>query len=390
MIDFDHNATTVLDSRVAEVMVQTLRRTDLGNPSSVHARGRAARDVVETARRAVAAAVGAEPLEVTFTGSGTEANSLALAGVVRALRRKDRPHGLLTSRLEHAAITTAAAALAGDGVPVHWIQPDEQGRIPPAAVAQALTQAPDVGLVSLMSANHELGNRYEVPGIVAAVREVRNDVLVHTDAVQALGKCEVDFAGWGVDLLSISAHKIHGPTGAGALVHRRHLTVEAAQFGHQERGRRGGTEATAVLAGFGLAATLARAEQAQRHARSHALRQRLLEGLESVGGHVIGDRQSHIGNTINVGFEGCDGELVCMNLDLEGVAVSTGSACSAGSIEPSTIVTALGVSQQRARQSVRFSLGPDNTEAEIDDVLRILPPVLERIRAAARRGAVVS
>jgi cysteine desulfurase len=144
------------------------------------------------------------------------------------------------------------------------------------------------------------------------------------------------------------------------------------------------------LAGFGLAATLARAEQAQRHARSLALRQRLLEGLESLGGHFIGAPQSHIGNTINVGFEGCDGELVCMNLDLEGVAVSTGSACSAGSIEPSTIVTALGVSPQRARQSVRFSLGPDNTEAEIDHVLRILPPVLERIREAAGRGAVVS
>jgi cysteine desulfurase len=391
MIDFDRNAMAPLAPGVAERMAQVLRRTDLGNPSSVHARGRAAREVVETARGQVATAVGAAPLEVTFTAGGTEADALAVLGTVGALRDAGRPHGVLTSPVEHPAVTAAVAALATGGVPTHAVRVDGHGRIDPEQVAEELARRPEVGLVSLMAANHELGNRYDIPAITRAVRAVRDDVVIHSDAVAAFGKIDVDFASWGVDLLSISSPKIGGPPGAGALVHRAFVRLRPLWFGHQERGRRGGTEATWLLAGFGEAAHLAATERAGRSARCHELLARLRRGVETLGGVVVGDPSDHVGTTINVGFPGCSGELVCIALDLEGFAVSTGAACSAGSVGPSPVLLALGLPVAQARRAIRISLGHDHDEHQIDALLAALPPILNRIRSAgAERGQEVS
>ncbi|MCA9709792.1 MAG: aminotransferase class V-fold PLP-dependent enzyme, partial [Myxococcales bacterium] len=219
--------------------------------------------------------------------------------------------------------------------------------------------------------------------LVAAIRAVRPEVVVHVDAVQALGKCSVSWSAWGVDLLSISAHKVGGPMGVGALVHARGRAVEPRQRGgQQERGRRGGTEAVGLVHGFGLAAELAAAEQASRFAHTHALRARLAEGLQARGARIHGDPERHTGNTLNVAWAGCSGELVMMALDLQGFAVSTGAACSAGLAEPSPVLLALGQAPDRAREAVRLSLHHTNTEAHVDALLDALDEVLPRIRAA--------
>ncbi len=364
-------------------MVELLQRDDLGNPSSQHGRGRMAREVVEAARRRVAAATGAEPLGVTFTSGGTEADNLAVVGVARALRAKGRPHGVLSAPLEHPAVTEAVRRLEAEGHPVTWLSVDEAGRIEPEAVAEAVERDPQVGLCSLSAANHELGNAYDVAAMAAAIRAVRPEVLVHVDAVQALGKRSVSLSEWGVDLLSVSAHKVGGPGGVGALVHARTLGLQSMHLGgQQERGRRGGTEATVLLHGLGRAAELAANEQPERRARTEVLRDRLRRGIERLGGRIHGDPGQHVGNTLNVAFEGCTGELVMMNLDLAGIAVSTGAACSSGVAEPSPVLLALGQTPRQAREAVRLSLHHRTTEAEIDTVLAALGDIIPRVRAA--------
>ncbi len=370
-------------------MVELMGREDLGNPSSQHARGRAAREVVEEARRRVAAALGAEPLGVTFTAGGTEADNLAVLGVARALRAQGRPCGVLSSRIEHPAVTAAVTRLAAEGHLVAYVPVDAQGRIDPEAVGARLRAQPELGLCSLAAANHELGNAYDIPAVAAAVRAARPEVLLHVDAVQAVGKRPVSLAGWGVDLLSVSGHKLGGPAGVGALVHPRALRREPRWHGgQQERGRRGGTEATWLVHGFGLAVQLAAAEQPQRHAHMAALRARLVVGLGELGGRIHGDPVDHVGNTINVAFAGCPGELVMMALDLEGIAISTGAACSSGLAEPSPVLRALGQAPERALEAVRLSLAPSSTEAELDAVLDVLARVLPRIRGAvAEQGS---
>ncbi len=390
MIDLDHNATTPIDPRVRAAMTKLLLRDDLGNPSSLHRRGQAAREVVEAARRRVAAATGAEPLGVTLTSGGTEADNLAVLGVARALKAAGRPHGVLTSPLEHPAVTAAAGRLAAEGHPVAWAEVDARGRIDPGAVAERLRRAPEIGLVSLAAANHELGNAYEPAALVEALGEHRPRVLVHVDAVQALGKCPVSLHRWGVDLLSVSAHKIGGPAGVGALVHRRGLTLWPLRYGgQQERGRRAGTEALLLIHGFGLAAELAAQEQPQRRAHADALRQQLVTGLMRQGARLHGDPERHIGNTASLGFPGCEGELLMMNLDLAGFAVSTGAACSAGVPEPSAVLRALGLDLTRAREGLRISLGPSNRPEDIDALLAALHEIVPRVRASVscERGA---
>ncbi|MEM9460827.1 MAG: cysteine desulfurase family protein [Myxococcota bacterium] len=383
MIDLDHNATTPLDPRVRAAMVALLSREDLGNPSSQHRRGQAAREVVEAARRRVAAATGAEPLGVTFTSGGTEADALAVLGVARALRAQGRPYGVLSARIEHPAVTAAVLRLESEGHPVRWIAVDEAGRVDPEQVADCLRSDPRVGLCSLAAANHELGNAYDVFALVAAVRAVRPDVLVHVDAVQSLGKEPVSLSAWGVDLLSVSAHKVGGPKGVGALVHARGLTVSPLMpGGQQERGRRGGTEALEIIDGFGLAAQWAAAEQARRRAHTDRLRSRLRVGLLALGARIHGDPERHTGNTLNVAFDGCPGELVMMNLDLAGFAVSTGAACSAGAAEPSPVLRALGQPVPRALEAVRISLHHTSTESEVEGLLGALAEVVPRVRAA--------
>lgn len=382
----DHNATTPLDPRVRDVVIATLCDDGLqANPSSVHAAGQRARAVVERARRAVARAVGAEPLEVTFTASGTEADNLALLGAARALRAAGRPCGVLSTAIEHPAVLGAAQALAREGHAWVVLGVDERGRIDPEALAGALREHPEVGIVSLAAANHELGNVYDLAALSAAARAASPAVLVHSDAVQAFGKIPLDLRGLGLDLMSLSAHKIHGPKGVGALVHRRGLELAATLFGGpQERGRRPGTESVAAIAGFGKAAELAAAEAATRRAHTAGLVRRLRAGLSALpGARLHGDLERSTDTTVNAGFENCDGQLVLINLDLAGIAVSTGAACSSGTLEPSPVLRALGQTDDRAREGLRISVGKDNSAEDVEALLAVLPGILERVRGAA-------
>ncbi|HLT36788.1 MAG TPA: cysteine desulfurase family protein, partial [Enhygromyxa sp.] len=385
MIDFDHNATTPLDSRVRAAMIELLGDPSLdGNPSSVHGRGRAARMVVERARRELAAALEAEPLGVSFTSGGTEADALAILGGCRALREAGRPCALLTTKIEHPAVLGASERLGREGIATVFVEVDDRGRLTPAEVAATLAEHPEVGLVSLAAANHELGNRYDLPAIVAAIRALDRPVLVHSDAVQAFGKIPVSFAGWGVDLLSVSSHKIHGPKGVGALVHRPHQVLDPLWIGgSQERGRRVGTEAVPAIHGFGVAARLVADELDDRRARFARLREQLLAGLRERVPDVIihGDPERNLGNTVLASIPGCSGELLLMNLDVEGVAISTGSACNSGKIGGSKVLLALGVDPTLAACTARISLGKDNDAAQIDRLLELLPDIVARTRA---------
>jgi cysteine desulfurase len=385
VIDFDHNATTPLDSAVRAAMIELLGDPTLdGNPSSVHGRGRAARSVLETARRRLAAALEAEPLGVTFTSGGTEADALAILGSCRALQAAGRPCALLTTKIEHPAVLGASERLQREGLARVFVEVDERGRLAPAQVVAALEDHPEVGVVSLAAANHELGNRYDIPAIVQAIRGLDRPIVIHSDAVQAFGKIPVSFAGWGVDLLSVSSHKIHGPKGVGALIHRQHYSLDPLWIGgSQERGRRVGTEAVPAIHGFGVAAQLVAEQLDGRRSHVASLRERLLTGLrERVADAIVhGDPEQHLGNTVLVSIPGCSGELLLMNLDLEGIAVSTGSACNSGKIGGSKVLLALGVDPQLAGCALRISLGKDNQAAQIDRLLELLPGVVARVRA---------
>lgn len=383
VLDLDHNATTPLHPRVREAMSDLLGRHDLGNPSSVHRAGQAARDVVERARAHVAAAAGGEPLGVTFTSGGTEAAALAILGTARALRAAGRASAIVCSPIEHPCVLAAVRRLEAQGHAVAWVRPDAEGRIGPAQVASALEGTAAVGLVSLSAANHELGNAYDVPAIASTVRELAPEAVVHVDAVQALGKLPVDRAAWGVDLVSVSAHKIHGPAGVGALVHDKVAKLEPLWGGGaQERGRRPGTEPVLAIHGFGVAAELAAAELAARAAHVRVLRERLLVGLAALGARVHGDPERHTGNTANAAFAGCDGQLLAMALDLEGIRVANGAACSAGTAEPSAVLRALGQPPDMAREALRISLSSMHAQADVDALLSVLPAIVDRVRTA--------
>lgn len=382
-IYLDHNATTPLDPRVRARVIAVLSDPDgQGNPSSVHAWGRRARAVVEDARRAVAAAVGCEALEVTFTSGGTEADNLAVLGGARALRQAGQPCGVLSSRIEHPAVLSACAQLAREGHTIAWVAVDAFGRITPEALATALAERPEIGLVSLSAANHELGNLYPIAALAAAARAARPGVLFHTDAVQALGKVAIDVREWDVDLMSVTAHKIYGPKGIGALIHRRHQELAPLiHGGPQERGRRGGTESPALIAGFGLAAELAASELVERAAAMSASSGRVIAGIEAIGGaQIFGDRAARVGNTVCVAFTGAEGQLLLIHLDLAGIMVSTGAACSSGSLEPSPVLLALGCSPEEARGALRISTGKDTSAAEIDALLAALRSALASVR----------
>lgn len=384
VIDFDHNATTNLDPRVAEAMAQLAVDSEVqGNPSSVHGRGRKARAVLEAARRKLATALGAGPLELTFTGGGSESDALAILGSARALGARGKPAGVLSSPLEHPAVAGALAQLEKEGHEVRLISVDARGAIEPDALAAALDDFDEVGLVSFAAGNHELGNSYDVPAMVVAAKSVRANVLFHSDAVQALGKRPLNFSDWGVDLMSVAAHKIGGPKGIGALVHRSHIQLAPLwSGGHQERGRRPGTEDPIGAHGFALAAELATSELDARRAQTTALRGRLLVMLARIEGvRVIGTPDRTTGNTVMALFEGCKGELLLMNLDLEGIWVSTGSACSAGTLEPSKVLLGLGLDSKSAVGALRFSFGASNTLPELDRLAELLPAIVERVRA---------
>lgn len=373
----DHNATTPVEPAVADAVAATLRE-DFGNPSSIHAFGQRAKARLDRARAATAALIGGAPEEIVFTSGGTEADVLALRGAAEALQPSGRTH-IVTSPIEHEAIIQTAKALARRGWSVTWLPVDGSGVIDPDAVRAAVTDR--TAIVSVMHANNEIGTIQPISAIAEVAHAA--GALFHTDAVQATGKIFLDVRKIGVDLLSLSGHKFHGPKGVGALwVKRGTRLVAQATGGRQERNRRAGTENVPGLVGLGVAADLARDRMAADGPRIAALRDRLESGvLASVpDARVNGRRDLRVPNTTNIGFEGIEAESLVIALDLEGVAVSTGSACSSGTLEPSHVLKAMGLPPPHTQDAIRFSLGHATTEAEIDHVVALLPGLVERLR----------
>jgi cysteine desulfurase len=380
-IYLDHNATTPLDPAARAAMLPFLEGS-FGNPSSVHAAGRRARDAVEEARAAVAALCGALAEEVVFTSGGTESDNLALRAGLEAAVARGRARHLIVAAVEHPAVRECAAALGREGALVTELPVDARGRLDPDDLRRALR--PDTALVSIQAANHEIGNVYPVAELGAVAREA--GALFHCDAVQAAGRVRLDGGAARPDLVSISAHKLYGPTGVGALCVRRGLDLAPlVAGGGQERGRRPGTENVVGIVGFGAAAAVAARRLQADAARVAALRDRLEGALLRLPGarlHGDPDPARRVPGTVNVGFDGVEGALVAQSLDLAGVCVSTGAACSSGSLEPSPVLLALGRSRAEAATAVRFSLGRGTTAAEVDEVAALLPAILGRARGA--------
>jgi len=377
VIYLDHNATTPLDERVLEAMLPWLRG-GWGNPSSVHAQGRAARAALEQAREQVAALAGAHPSQVIFTSGGTEANNAALKGVAARLPGAR----LAASAVEHASVQQPLAALGRAGWTVASIPVTDQGQVTAQAVEAALRDG--ARLVSVMWANNETGVVNAIGTIAGVVRAA--GAVLHTDAVQALGKLPVDFAASGAHLMSVSAHKLNGPKGVGALLVDKAVDLEPLLHGGgQEKGRRGGTENLAGIVGFGRAAELAQAELAARSSRMSALRQRLEHGLrEQVPQAVVFAAQAErLPNTVFLALPGIDGETLLLELDRQGLALSSGAACGSGYSEPSHVLRAMGVTADLARCAVRVSLGAGNTEHDVDTLIAVLRQQAARLQAMA-------
>ena len=374
---FDHNATTPLAREVLEAMTPYLTE-EFGNASSIHSVGQRARAGVEQARAQVAALLGARDKEVIFTSGGTEADNMAIRGVVGASERP-RKH-VITSAIEHHAVLNTCQALEAEGVAVTYVGVGPSGIVDPEDVRRAIT--PDTVLITVMHANNELGTVQPIAEIARIARE--HKIPFHTDAVQSAGKIPFNVAELGVDLLSLSAHKLYGPKGTGALYIRRNLRLKPLMFGgHHERDRRAGTENVAGIVGFGAATELARAHLVEEGKRLAELRddleRRLLSRIPHCG--LNGDPARRTPNTTNIHFDFIEGEPLVIALDLKGVAVSTGAACSSGAVEPSHVLTAIGLPPERARASLRFSVGRANSEADVDYVAEVLPAVVEHLRS---------
>jgi cysteine desulfurase len=383
-IYLDYNATAPPAADVAATVARVMA-DDYGNASSVHAFGQRAKATVDDARGEVAALIDGEPSETVFTSGGTEADNFALRGAAEALEAAGRRH-VVTSAIEHEAVLKTLEALARQGWTVTLVGVGDRGVVDPDAVRRAMT--PDTSLVSVMHANNEVGTIQPVAELALIAHEA--GAIFHTDAVQSAGKIPVSVRELGVDLLSLSGHKFGGPKGVGALWIRRGVRLAPLLTGgRQERNRRAGTENVPAIAGLGVAARLARETLAPAAAAMGRLRDDLEAGiLARVPGTAInGDPGRRVPNTTNISFEGIEAESLLIALDLEGVAVSTGSACSSGSLEPSHVLKAMGLPNCRTRSSLRFSLGPRTTLAEIEFVQDILPGLVQKLRRLTRTAA---
>jgi cysteine desulfurase len=370
---FDYNATTPIAPEVRQAVVSCLDET-YGNASSIHHFGQAAKQRLEMARRQLAALINAKPTEIVFTGGGTEADNMAILGVVRAAAGP-RKH-VITTAIEHPAVLAPCGQLEREGVAISRLPVGAAGVVDPNDVLRALR--PETVLVSVMHANNEIGTIQPVAEIAA-----QSNVPLHVDGVQALGKIPVDVAALGVDLYSVSAHKLYAPKGVGALYVRKGARLAPLSFGgHHERDRRPGTENVPGIAGFGAAAEAASRNLSEQALNISALRDRLegaiLDRIPETG--VNGTRASRTPNTTNIYFDGIDGEALVIALDLRGFAVSTGSACSSGAVTPSHVLTASGLSAERARASIRFSLGRFTTAAEVDALIQAIGASVAHLR----------
>jgi len=368
-IYLDFNATAPLHPRARAAMAQAM--ADPGNPSSIHAEGRRARDHIERARDQVARLVGRPREQLVFTSGGTEGNALGVLGLAAVAERRGSPRIVAASAIDHPSLRGAVAALVGRGWQLRPIRVTAAGAVDPGSLAGSLAGA---GLVAIAAVNHELGTIAD-PEVIAAARAA--GALVHVDAVQAAGK--LPLAAIDADALVVSAHKLGGPQGAGAVALAHDDGLPLIEAGHQERGRRPGTENTLGIVGFGAAA--ADADPASWPAVA-ALGERLEAGLRAIPGvRIHGAGTPRVGGTVNAGFAGARGESIVIALDLAGIAASTGAACTSGSIQPSPVLLGLGLSPDEAREAVRFSLGRTTTAGEIDAVLEHLPAIVARARA---------
>jgi len=379
----DNSATTPVDSRVVEAMLPYLLEK-FGNASSVHFYGQEARIALDGARREVASLINSRPNEVVFLSGGTEANNLAIRGIAESAAEHGRH--IITSQIEHSAVRGVCDALEKRGWEVTRLPVYEDGVVRIEDVRAALR--PDTVLITLMLANNEIGTIQPVNEVGALVREEREErgrkgLWLHTDAVQAAGRMTVDVEALNCDLLSLSAHKLNAPKGVGALYVRRSVRLTPQSIGgHQERERRAGTESVPLIVAFGKAAALAREELTTRIEHLRALRDQFERGVEASVADIVfnGDRERRLPHLSNISFRFIEGEGLLINLDMQGVAVSTGSACSSGSLEPSPVIRALGRDDELSRGAIRFSFGKDNTTDDVSRVLEILPKSVENLR----------
>jgi cysteine desulfurase len=382
-IYLDYSATTPVDPRVAEAMARAVTQV-FGNPSSVHGYGQQARAALDRARREVAGLINARPNEVIFTSGGTEANNLAIRGVCEASSSHGRH--IITSAIEHPSVRGVCAELEQRGWEITRLPVYDNGVVRLEDVRNALRL--DTVLVTIMLANNEIGTIQPISDIGAFIRERRaagqRHLVLHTDAVQVAGRMALNVEELGCDLLTMSAHKLYAPKGAGALYVRRGVRLVGQNIGgHQERERRAGTENVPGIVAFGEAAKLAREELHQRATHDAALRDQLERKVAELIPDVVlnGDRRQRLPHLSNISFRYIEGEGLLINLDLQGVAVSTGSACSSGTLEPSPVIRALGVDDEIARGSIRFSFGKENTAADVDYAIDVLVQAVERLRA---------
>lgn len=372
----DYNSTTPVEPEVLAAMLPYLAE-NFGNASSIHSAGQAARSAVDRARESIASLIGAKPAEIVFTSGGTESDNLAILGIAAAAT-SPRRH-IITTAIEHHAILHAAQALEKQGIAVTYVPVGRDGIVSPDEIRGVLR--PETVLISVMHANNELGTIQPLEEIGKIAGEA--DVYFHSDAVQAAGKVPLDVNRIGVDLLSISAHKIYGPKGVGTLYVRSGTHLEPQFYGgHHERDRRPGTENVPGIVGLGKAVEFAQMNLAADATRIRALRDRLEEALlasiPSV--RVNGDRARRTFNTTNLTFAGAAGEALLIALDLQGVACSAGAACSSGAVEPSHVLLAAGLTPDEARSSLRFSLGRPSTEEEINHAIAVIPAVVQKLR----------
>jgi len=379
---FDHNATTPLHPEVKKAMLEAMEC--YGNPSSLHATGRKCRALVEHAREQVAEFINASPSEIIFVGSGSEANNSVLSVLScpsgHCSCGAKRGKGILTTQIEHPCILETSKCLNDRGVPVSFCAVDEFGKVKMKELEEAITD--EIGLVSVMMANNEIGTIQDIKAITTLTHE--KGALFHTDAVQAVGKIPVDVKELDVDFLSLSGHKLYGPKGIGALYVKKGVPFcPLIRGGHQEQGRRAGTENTIGIVGLGQAVAMRGLEMKEEAVRLGKWKEVLRAGIEKdiPDVHFNGHPQDCLTSTLNVSFEGVEGEAILLYLDLEGISVSTGSACASGSLDPSHVLLATGMPVENAHGSIRVSMGRDNTEEDVQYLLKKLPAVIQKIRS---------
>lgn len=374
---FDHSATTAMDPEVLEAMLPFMKEK-YGNPSSIHSFGREVKVALEEARESIADYLKIRAADIYFTSGGTESDNMALRGVAYQLKSKGKH--IITSKVEHHAVLHTCEALADEGFEVTYLAPDKYGMVHPDAVEKAIRD--DTILISIMHANNEVGTINPIDKIGKIARE--KGVLFHSDAVQSFGKIPMNLSKLPVDLMSMSGHKIYGPKGVGILYIRKGVRLEKLTYGGEhERGRRPGTENIPGIIGMAKAVELRRTQMDEINENVRKLRDMLYDKVMEKLPRVFlnGHPEKRLTSHLNLSFQGIEGEALLLSLDLKGIAASSGSACTSGSIDPSHVLSAMGVKPELAQSSIRFTLGKDNTEEDVEYTLRVLPEIVERLRS---------